>query len=138
MLGLRGAHHVRAPLSAETTHTVRTQAAEMLARYVKRRNGSHLSERKSGGSSIWVEMQGLQLTRVTAVALSQADHANGTLERYMVSVDSDMYRTYDTAAAMWSKWRNGRSPFMPAAIHVERHTSGQWIARIPESSNLIA
>ncbi len=138
MLGLRGALNVFAPVPAETSLTVRTKAAELLARYVKVRDGSSLSERKSGGSRVWMEMKGLQLTRVTANAVSQADQANGTLESYMVSVDCEMYRTYDTAATKWSKWNNGRNPFMPVVIHVERRTSGQWLARPPESSALIA
>lgn len=138
MLGLRGALSVFAHVPEQTSHTVRTTAAEMLARYVKLRDGSSFSERKSGGSRVWMEMKGLQLTRVTAKAMSQADQVNGTLESYMVSVDGEMYRTYDTAAAKWSAWNNGPNPFMPPIIYVERETSGHWIARIPTSSNLIA
>lgn len=83
-------------------------------------------------------MKGLQLTRVTVNATSQADQANGTLESYMVSVEGEMYRIYDTTAAKWSVWYNGGNPFMPPVIYVERQTNGQWVARIPTSSDLIA
>jgi len=138
MLGIRGALNVFAPIPPETSHTVRTTAAEMLARYVKQHNGSLLSKRKSGSGHVWMEMRGLQLTRVTTNAVSQADQANGTLESYMVSVDCEMYRNYDAAASKWSNWHNGRNPFMPPVIHVERQTNGQWIARISTSTILIA
>ncbi len=138
MLGLRGALNAFAPVPTETSQVVQTKAAEMLARYVKPVNGSLLSERKSGGNRVWMEMKGLQLTHVTAKTMSQADQANGTLECYMVTVDCEMYRTYDTAATKWSIWHNGRNPFMPPLIYVERLTSGQWVARLPKYSDLIA
>jgi len=138
MLGLRGALSAFAPVPTETSNTVRTMAAEMLARYVKQHKGSSLFARQSGASRVWMEMKNLKLTRVTANAVSQADQANGILDSYMVSVDCEMYRTYDNAAAKWSAWYNGRNPFMPPVIYVERQTNGQWIARNPTSSTLIA
>ncbi len=138
LLGIQGALSAFAPVPAETSYTVRTMAAEMLARHVKLRNGSSLAERTSGGNRVWMEMKGLQLTQVTTKAVSQADQANGILESHMVSVDCEMYRSYDKAAAKWSQWYNGRNPFMPPLIYVERQTNGQWFARIPTSSTLIA
>ncbi len=138
MLGLRGALNAFAPVPTETSQVVRTKAAEMLARYVKPVNGSLLAERQSGENRMWMEMKGLQLNQVTAKTMSQADQANGTLECYMVTVNCDMYRTYDTAATKWSIWHNGRNPFMPPLIYVERLTSGQWVALLPKYSNLIA
>jgi hypothetical protein len=138
MLGQRGTLNVFAPVPVKTSQVVRTKAAGMLARHVKPYKGSLLSELKFGGNRVWMEMKGLQLTHVTANAVSQADQANGTLESYMVSVDCEMYRSYDTAAAKWSVWHKGRNPFIPPIIYVERKTTGQWTARLPESSNLIA
>lgn len=138
MLGLRGALRALAPVPTETSKTVRTMAAEMLARHVKQHKGASLSQRESGGSRVWMEMKDLRLTHVTANAVSQADKANGKLESYMVSVDCEMYRTYDQAAAKWSDWSNGKNPFMPAVIYVERQTNEQWIARMPTFPTLIA
>jgi hypothetical protein len=94
MLGQRGTLNVFAPVPVKTSQVVRTKAAGMLARHVKPYKGSLLSELKFGGNRVWMEMKGLQLTHVTANAVSQADQANGTLESYMVSVDCEMYRSY--------------------------------------------
>lgn len=137
-LGLRGAFNTLAPIPENTSNTLRTTAAELLARYVKPRQGSYLTLRKSGTSREWIELKGLQLTRVHANTLSQADHANGILASYWVAVDYEMHRNYNTAASKWSKWYNGRNPFVPTSIVVEQRSNRQWIARLPSSSTLVA
>lgn len=138
ILGLRGALNAITPVPTDTLNAIRTMAAETLARYVKPVNGSLLAERKSGTKRVWMEMKGLQLTQVTAKAMSQADQANGVLECYIVFVNCEMYRNYDTVAAKWSDWYNGRNPFMPTAIYVERNAADQWTSRLPGPTNLIA
>lgn len=137
LLGLRGALNVFSPVPEQTGFEVRTAAAEVLARYVKPQKGTWLSQQLSGSSRTWTETAGLNLTRVTANAVSQADQANGVAESYLVSVDGEMYRTYDSAASRWSKWYNGRNLFLPAAITVQRGKNGQWTASTTDLARLI-
>lgn len=137
-VALRGALTTASNLPEESAFKARSTSAELLSRYVKIHKGNHLSQSKSGTAGMWMEMKGLQLTRVTAKAVSQADQSNGTLESYMVSVECELYRTYDTASAKWSNWRNGRYFPLPSAINVVRGTNGGWAAHAPQLSNFVA
>ena len=116
----------------------RATAAELLSRHVKIREGNHLSQSMSGTAGRWMETHGLHLSRVTARTVTMADKANGIAESYIVSVDAEMYRTYDAKTAKWSDWHNGRNFFLPSAIKVVRGTNGQWTANAPTLSNLVA
>ena len=116
----------------------RSTAAELLARHVKISHGNHLAKFKSGNAEKWVETKGLKLSRVTAQAVSPADQANGIAERYFVSVDSEMHRTYDGKTARWSQWHMGGNLFLTQAVKVVLGTNGEWSAHAPMLSNLVA
>lgn len=116
----------------------RSTAAELLARHVKVRDGNYLARFKFETAEKWIEAKGLKLSRVTAQAVSSADQANGIADTYLVSVDSEMHRTYDGKTARWSQWHMGGNLFLTQAVKVVRGTNGQWTAHAPMLSNLVA
>jgi len=136
--GIRSAQLIRNGVPAETAIKARTTAAEFLARHVKIRDGNHHFEFRSGTPGRWVEAKGLKLSRVTPQSVNNADKANGIAETYFVSVDCEIYRTYNPKTTQWSIWHNGPNPFLPAAIKVNRGTNDQWSAHSPTLSGLIA
>lgn len=135
--GLRNAQAPAQPMSADTQLRIANAAAEALARYVKPRNGNHLSERNDGASRTWMETKGLKLTRITSMPGTPADAANGITQIYLVAIEGDMYRTFDRNANRWTPWSNGRNPFMPSAITVECRSDGSLNAYSKEFSRLI-
>jgi len=138
MLGIRGAFSAFAPVSEETSSIVRSTAAELLARYVKIRNGNYQLQYTPVSESRWTEIQGLQLTRVTAQAVSMADQANGIAESYVVSIDAEMFHNYDGKTTKWTQWYNGRNFSIPPCIQVTLGTNGQWRAQSPMLSSFVA
>ncbi len=136
--GLRGAYKAFSEVPTETASKARATAAELLSRYVKAHDGNHLSKFSTGTAGRWLETKGLNLNRVTAQAVSNADQANGIAESYLVSVDAEMSRNFDPTISKWSAWHEGGNLFLPAAIKVVRGTDGRWTAHAPTLSNLVA
>jgi hypothetical protein len=137
-VALRGALMASSTIPEESEFMARSTAAELLSRYVKIREGNHLSQSKSGTAGWWMETHGLHLSHVTAQPVTMADKANGMMESYFVSVDAEMFRTYNAKTSKWSAWHNGRNIFLPAAIKVMRATNGGWTANAPILTNLVA
>jgi hypothetical protein len=137
-VALRGALMTASSLPAESAFKARSTAAELLSRYVKIREGNHLSQSKSGTAGMWLEMKGLHLSDVSVQAVTMADKANGIAGSYHVSLVAETYRTYDAKTAKWSNWHNGRYFLLPSAIKVVRGTNGGWAAHAPQLSNFVA
>lgn len=127
-LGIRNAIAAFQPVPEEIALKARRCAAGLLSRYVKAHEGNHLSK---STSSSWTETSGLRLTRVTALALSEADRANGLAASFVVSVESGMHRSMDPATQRWSAWQNGANSYLPPAISVLLLSNGTWKADAP-------
>lgn len=135
--GLRNAQSPVQPVAADTRVRIASAAAELLARYVKPRNGNHLSERNEGLIRTWTETKGLKIARIAAMPGTQPDSGKGTAASYVVSIDSEMYRTFDKTTNRWSQWTHGRSPYMPLSITVECRTDGTLYAWSKDFTRLI-
>lgn len=135
--GMRETISILTPVPEEKSAVIRALSAELLARYVKLVNGSHLSHFTPSLGSLWIETNGLKLTNVTGMPVTRADIANGTAESYLVTVDSEIYRTYDPKSLKWSNWYSGRNVYLPSAVRVELTTHGTWIASTQEFSRLV-
>lgn len=127
-LGLKSALNTLTPVPEDAARAARVTAAGMLERYVKQQSQNHLCQYSPVMAESWVELNGLNLSRVTYETVSEADRANGIQQKFSVIVDCGSHRTRKTGASSWSPWVNGLPLFMPAAIAIEQAANGQWTA----------
>jgi hypothetical protein len=126
--GLDPGQPAQTPVHDKREATIRNTAATFLACYMKKQADLHLCRIHLDGAEIWVELNGLRLSRITTNPVTPADRANGIDESSSVQIEYASYRTYDQKTSRWSPPCTSPNWYLPARIIIEHTTAGLWQA----------